>query len=129
MIISQLIDCLIDIKIKMSQTDKHDFNELRKNLKVLNLDCDECGNVESVVNNWTMKRLSGELNPNQTMTAVAKLLSEEHMQPACKHENTEYQPAEPEYNVHESYNCEDCGTELPLPEPDEDSLKPDGEDR
>ena len=121
MIISQLIDYLIDIKVKMSLPDKRDFNELCKNLKVLNLKCDECGNVEPIVNN------SGELNPNQTMTAVAMLLSGEDT--TCKHENTEYQPAEPENNIHESYNCEDCGTELPLPEPDEDSLKPDGEDR
>tara|TARA_R100000656_G_scaffold91469_1_gene66415 strand:+ start:365 stop:562 length:198 start_codon:yes stop_codon:yes gene_type:complete len=55
MIISQLIDYLIDIKITMRNPNKHDFNEMRKNLKVLNLDCDECGNVESTVNN------SGEL--------------------------------------------------------------------
>ena len=106
MIISQLIDYLIDIKVKMSDSNKHDFNELRKNLKVLNLDCDECGNVESTVNN------SGELKEE-----------------VCKHENTEYQPAEWENNIHESYTCEDCGIDLPLPEPDEDSLKPDGEDR
>jgi cellulose biosynthesis protein BcsQ len=104
MIISQLIDYLIDIKVKMSLTDKHDFNELRKNLRVLNIDCDECGNVESIVNN------SGELKDK-----------------FCKHENTEYQPAEPDNNIHESYTCENCGIDLPLPEPDEDTMR--GEDR
>jgi len=104
MIISQLIDYLIDIKVRMSQSDKHDFNELRKNLIVLNIDCDENGNVESIVNN------SGELKDT-----------------VCKHENTEYQPAEPDNNVHESYNCEDCGIDLPIPEPDEDLLR--GEER
>ena len=106
MIISQLIDYLIDIKVRMSDSNKHDFHILRQNLRVLNLSCDENGNVESIFNN------SGELKET-----------------VCSHENTEYQPAEWENNVHESYNCEDCGIELPLPEIDEDSLKPDGEDR
>ena len=106
MIISQLIDYLIDIKVKMSQVDKHDFKELEKNIRCIGLQCDESGNVESIYNN------KGELDNE-----------------FCKHENTEYQPAEWDTNVHESYNCEDCGTELPLPEPDEDSRKPDGEDR
>ena len=41
--------------------------------------------------------------------------------------NTEYQPAESDTNVSESYTCEDCGIDLPLPEPNEDSLR--GEDR
>jgi hypothetical protein len=27
----------------------------------------------------------------------------------CEHKNTEYQPAEPEINVHEDVFCIDCG--------------------
>ena len=106
MIISQLIDCLIDIKVKLSDPDKRDFHALTKNLRVLNLSCDECGNVESTFDN------SGAWRDEN-----------------CRHENTEYQPAESDTNIPESYTCEDCGIDMPLPEPAEDSLKPDGEDR
>ena len=104
MIISQLIDYLIDIKVRLSSNNKHDFQELEKNLRVIGLHCDESGNVESIYNN------KGELNDK-----------------FCKHENTEYQAAEWDTNVRESYNCEDCGIELPLPEIDEDALR--GEER
>ena len=100
MIISQLIDYLIDIKVRLSNTDKHDFHQLEKNLRAIGLHCDESGNVESIYNN------EGELDNK-----------------FCKHENTEYQPAEWDTNVHESYNCEDCGIELPMPEIDEDALR------
>lgn len=37
----------------------------------------------------------------------------------CKHEKATYHPAEHDTNVPESYNCDDCGAELELPdEPD-----------
>ena len=104
MIISQLIDYLIDIKVKLSNTDKHDLHLLEKNLRVIGLKCDESGNIESIFNN------AGEIDND-----------------FCFHKNKEYQPAEPDNNVHESYNCEDCGAELPLPELDEDTMR--GEDR
>jgi len=35
----------------------------------------------------------------------------------CPHDNEEYQAAEPENNVIEGMVCEDCGVELPIPEP------------
>jgi len=100
MIISQLIDYLIDIKVKMSQTDKRDFKELEKNIRSLGLKCDESGNVESIYNNDVSITLSGET----------------YEQSLCLHINKEYQPDETENNVKESYNCEDCGKELTMPE-------------
>lgn len=33
----------------------------------------------------------------------------------CLHENTEYQPYEPENNASESLSCVDCGKDLELP--------------
>ena len=45
----------------------------------------------------------------------------------CKHEQREYQPLERDTNVQESYHCVDCGEELVIPEPDEDTMR--GEDR
>lgn len=45
----------------------------------------------------------------------------------CEHENKEYQPFESDTNVSESYHCIDCGEELEIPEPDEDTMR--GEDR
>ena len=38
----------------------------------------------------------------------------------CVHTQTEYQPCEQDTNTNESYNCIDCGEELPMPEPIED---------
>ena len=38
----------------------------------------------------------------------------------CVHTQTEYQPYEQDTNTNESYNCIDCGEELPMPEPIED---------
>ena len=46
---------------------------------------------------------------------------------ACEHENREYQPFEHDTNISESYCCIDCGEELEIPEPDEDTMR--GEDR
>lgn len=66
-----------------------------------------------------------ELYGNKTMTAVAMLLSGENTD--CKHENREYQPFESDTNVSESYHCVDCGKELEIPEPNEDTMR--GEDR
>ena len=40
-------------------------------------------------------------------------------QKSCQHENTFYQPAEPDVNVHEFLMCDDCGLELDLPQPDD----------
>jgi hypothetical protein len=40
----------------------------------------------------------------------------------CKHLNQEYQPYEPENNALEGLTCEDCGTDLMLPEPDWDAM-------
>ena len=45
----------------------------------------------------------------------------------CEHESREYQPFERDTNVPESYYCVDCGKELDIPEPDEDTMR--GEDR
>ena len=36
----------------------------------------------------------------------------------CNHDKAEYQPAEYETNVTESYTCENCGIDLPMPTPD-----------
>lgn len=35
----------------------------------------------------------------------------------CDHKNTDYQPEEKDTNTQESLSCEDCGKDLPLPEP------------
>tara|TARA_R100000742_G_C4276022_1_gene96833 strand:- start:649 stop:840 length:192 start_codon:yes stop_codon:yes gene_type:complete len=35
---------------------------------------------------------------------------------SCYHPNRHYQPEEKDTNTAESYNCEDCGEELPIPE-------------
>jgi|TARA_B100001540_G_scaffold315039_1_gene341313 hypothetical protein len=51
MIISQLIDYLIDIKVSLTAPDKVVFNRLEKNLRSIGLQCDELGNVESTHNN------------------------------------------------------------------------------
>ena len=40
----------------------------------------------------------------------------------CEHRNRHYQPEEYDTNVPESYNCEDCGAELEIPEPDWDLM-------
>jgi len=40
------------------------------------------------------------------------------VQEYCKHETTEYQPAEAENNAPESLSCTECGKDLPVPEPD-----------
>ena len=40
----------------------------------------------------------------------------------CEHDGAEYQPEEKENNVPESYTCNECGTDLPIPEPDWDAL-------
>jgi hypothetical protein len=45
----------------------------------------------------------------------------------CEHKNREFQPFERNTNVPESYHCVDCGEELEIPEPDEDTMR--GEDR
>ena len=44
-------------------------------------------------------------------------------QSECEHKDTEYQPYEEDTNIPESYNCLDCGKDLPIPEPDEDELR------
>ena len=43
----------------------------------------------------------------------------------CQHpkDEMEYQAKEEDTNVPESYNCLDCGKDLPIPEPDEDELR------
>ena len=46
-------------------------------------------------------------------------------QDLCEHENKTYQPYEYDTNIGESYSCDDCGTELDIPEPDEDTLRGD----
>ena len=40
-------------------------------------------------------------------------------QKSCQHENTFYQKAEPDINVHEFLMCDDCGLELDLTQPDD----------
>ena len=40
----------------------------------------------------------------------------------CEHRNRHYQPKEYDTNIPESYNCEDCGAELEIPEPDWDLM-------
>tara|TARA_R110000751_G_scaffold52103_2_gene113790 strand:- start:207 stop:431 length:225 start_codon:yes stop_codon:yes gene_type:complete len=46
----------------------------------------------------------------------------------CKHDKEKtYQPKEWDTNVSESYSCDECGEELDLPEPEEDTIR--GEDR
>ena len=40
----------------------------------------------------------------------------------CEHKNRHYQPEEYDTNIPESYNCEDCGAELEIPEPDWDLI-------
>ena len=37
----------------------------------------------------------------------------------CQHLDTEYIPSEPEINVGEGLICNECGMDLPLPEPDD----------
>ncbi len=37
----------------------------------------------------------------------------------CNHKG-EYQPSEPEINIHESYTCIHCGADLDMPNPDWD---------
>tara|TARA_R110000823_G_scaffold105127_1_gene223476 strand:+ start:190 stop:378 length:189 start_codon:yes stop_codon:yes gene_type:complete len=49
----------------------------------------------------------------------------EYYQTICKHKNKTYQANEPDVNVKESYSCDDCGIELPLPEPDWDLMNKD----
>tara|TARA_Y100000593_G_scaffold83824_1_gene158314 strand:+ start:26420 stop:26593 length:174 start_codon:yes stop_codon:yes gene_type:complete len=39
--------------------------------------------------------------------------------PNCAHKNVYYQPEEWDINVPEALTCEDCGADLPLPEPDD----------
>lgn len=51
MIISQLIDYLIDLKVAINNNDKEKYNKLKKQLKSLGLTCDFYGNVESSKNN------------------------------------------------------------------------------
>ena len=43
----------------------------------------------------------------------------------CLHKNTDYQPEEKDTNVPESYTCNECGNDLPIPEPDWDLLAKD----
>lgn len=38
----------------------------------------------------------------------------------CEHPNKTYQPEERDTNIPESYTCDDCGEDLPIPEPDWD---------
>ena len=49
----------------------------------------------------------------------------EYYQTLCEHKNKTYQSDEPDVNVKESYSCDDCGIELPLPEPDWDLMNKD----
>tara|TARA_R110000824_G_scaffold368282_1_gene557576 strand:- start:430 stop:765 length:336 start_codon:yes stop_codon:yes gene_type:complete len=108
--------------------DEHDkkwkieaLSMLGININILNeLKDSEIHTVWSVLNRF-ISDITTSNEHNKTMTDVATLLSEGDT--ICKHENPEYQPAEPENNIHESYNCEDCGIELPLPEPDEDTFR------
>lgn len=51
MIISQLIDYLIDLKVAINNNDKEKYYKLKKQLKSLGLTCDFYGNVESNKNN------------------------------------------------------------------------------
>ena len=39
--------------------------------------------------------------------------------PNCAHKNVYYQQEEWDINVPEALTCEDCGADLPLPEPDD----------
>jgi len=96
MIISQLIDYLIDLKIAMSKKNDNDFNVLKQNLEVLNLSCDRNGNVETIQNKETIEQI------------------------LCNHDNMEYQAKEEDTNVPEDYYCLDCNKQFELPEPDED---------
>jgi len=57
MIISQLIDYLIDLKVALNNNDKTKFNKIKKELKSLNLNCDMNGNIESNINNKTQKEI------------------------------------------------------------------------
>tara|TARA_R100000458_G_C8255929_1_gene232078 strand:- start:383 stop:931 length:549 start_codon:yes stop_codon:yes gene_type:complete len=40
----------------------------------------------------------------------------------CEHTIKTYQPEEKDNNVPESYTCDECGTDLPIPEPDWDAI-------
>ena len=53
--------------------------------------------------------------------------SDQELYEVCEHKNKEFQPFERDTNVPESYHCVDCGEELEIPEPDEDTMR--GEDR
>jgi predicted SprT family Zn-dependent metalloprotease len=53
--------------------------------------------------------------------------SEKNTEEKCEHKNPFYQPREFDTNIAESYYCDDCGKELDLPEPDEDTMR--GEER
>ena len=55
-------------------------------------------------------------------------------QELCEHKNPNYQPTEyhetdvgivilTNISIHESYTCDDCGTELDIPEPDWDLMR------
>lgn len=46
----------------------------------------------------------------------------EHAEGLCDEHVPYYQPREEENNVPESYTCEECGEDLPAPEPDWDTL-------
>jgi len=50
-------------------------------------------------------------------------MEEEQCEECCEHLNKHYQPEEKDTNVGESYTCEDCGADLDIPEPDEDTLR------
>ena len=46
----------------------------------------------------------------------------EHADGSCDEHVPYYQPEEKENNVQESYTCEECGKDLPKPEPDWDAM-------
>jgi predicted SprT family Zn-dependent metalloprotease len=79
-----------------------------------------------------MKRLSSVLKsafPKSISESLdnSSTPSEENTKEKCEHKNPFYQPREFDTNIAESYYCDDCGKELSLPEPDEDTMR--GEER
>ena len=71
MIISQLIDYLIDLKVASNNNNKDKFNKLKKELVMLGLTCDMNGNIESSKDNnlgkdietvWTTDAICNECN-------------------------------------------------------------------
>ena len=90
----------------------------------------ESTHKEKTASMSTLLPTKGRYIPGQERASVNDLFfdTEERMcheclnQEYCEHDNKVYQPAEPDNNVPEDYNCEDCGKSFDVPEPSFDTL-------